>query len=1512
MKLFIETNNKLFINSLSSKSEESYIVNFFSNGIERRISLSLKDNKWYIYSSKDYSVYNGSSEVNNIELNNNLVLTINFIGEKVNLYCMDSFTLDYQDYDISSLDTVSIANTDTANIRLNISSEIILQKENGFYYLVDNACQSFLNNCKTKKHYLYNGDVIFIKGTKLIFMGKYIRICGIKPLSINLNIYQKNLTDMSKYVPLNESEKYISLYDEDDLFFHTPQLKFNIKEAVINIDPPPGEIKAEEMPAIFTIGASLMIGLSSVVTGITSLMGIINKTVSLSGALPTLILSLAMIIGSFILPIFANRYQKKMLIKKEKIRQEKYLQYLNEKKDDIQNAINEQSKILSDNFLDLDSIANNIKSDNKKIWNKEITDNDFLTVRLGTGNKKANIVVNAPAKQFSLEDDNLKEAVNNLANSPLMMKNVPITVSFIDNNVFPMILECTNKKAFIDGILLQLIAAHSPVDLKLVFFINKENENNYSYAKYLYHTLSNDKSIRFFATTEDEMKIVSTYLENEYNERKIRRKNLENDAETYDRKEYYKEESTYYLIITDNFKMAKDSSIVNKILETNSNYGFSLLMLESNMKNLPSKCDRFAKIVDGNSGLFGKDLSSKDQLTYKAEYLTSQNMDYLTSIISNVPVSSLSIENMLPKMLEFLEMYNVGKIEQLNILNKWETNNPTNSLAAPVGVYKSGNKFDLDLHEKFHGPHGLIAGMTGSGKSEFIITYILSMAINYHPDEVQFVLIDYKGGGLVGAFENKEANIHLPHVIGTITNLDVSEMNRTLVSIKSELKRRQKIFNEVREKTGESTIDIYKYQKLHREGVIKEPISHLFIISDEFAELKDQQPEFMDELISTARIGRSLGVHLILATQKPSGVVNDQIWSNTRFRVCLKVQSAGDSIEMLKRPEAANIKETGRFYLQVGYDELFELGQSAWSGARYQPSDKYIKKTNDSIDFINSIGYIQKSINDVVQKDTSKDYGDQLSNIVKHISALATKENIIFNKLWLPKMPDVIILNDLIKKYNYKRDNNDVVAIIGEYDNPEEQMQGLFNINFTQTGSTAIIGIPGSGKENLLITLIYSLSIYYSPQDVNIYVLDFGTESLKILEGIPQIGDVITIQDKEKTGNLFKYLDREMTRRKQLFSNFNGSFIDYNRLSGHKLPLIITCINNFESFLENGDEEYGNTLMLLFREGIKYGIIFILSATTFGSVKSGILQYFSNLICLQLADSFDYKYYMEAQDGLIPTKIKGRGLARINEKVFEFQTSYIANKDQINDQIKSVKELLINKYKDIRAKRIPQIPTVINSESMLPYAIEINKLPIGIEHNEFVIYYHNFMKHKINPITGNTALSNLQFICGIIDQINKFDGNHIELIDTTYSINIDQSEGNLYNSDYDSALDNIIKNCSDDSVNNFVIIAGLKEFIDGLSDPYKEKFNQFITYIKNKKIYLIIIDNYNSYKKYTLDKWYLDNVDNSYGLWMGTGINVQVVFNINNLTSEDANQDFNGLIYAIEDGEYHVIKGIGE
>ena len=488
-----------------------------------------------------------------------------------------------------------------------------------------------------------------------------------------------------------------------------------------------------------------------------------------------------------------------------------------------------------------------------------------------------------------------------------------------------------------------------------------------------------------------------------------------------------------------------------------------MIFRSNNLSKLPKECSTFINIsgVDGKtSGVFENELVADKQQLFEADLNVKGRIDLpkCISAISKIPLRMPSGANKLPKILSFLEMYNVGKVEQLNSLYRWKENNPTISLNAPVGIDENGELFKLNLHEKAHGPHGLIAGMTGSGKSEFIITYILSMAINYHPYEVSFVLIDYKGGGLAGAFENRELGIKLPHLAGTITNLDTVEMNRALASIQSELRRRQKLFNEARDKLGESTIDIYKYQRFFREGKVETPISHLFIISDEFAELKMQQPEFMKELISTARIGRSLGVHLILATQKPSGIVDDQIWSNSKFRVCLKVQDKTDSRDMIGNFDAASLVDVGRFYLQVGYNEYFALGQSAWTGAAYFPEEKRKKRVDTSLQFINNIGETIKSVNNEVM--TVKPQGEEINNIIKYLISLSN--NIKVNKLWLNPIPALIYVDDLETKYNYKHEKNVINPVIGEFDDPNNQRQGLLTLNLSEAGNTIIYG--GTGR----------------------------------------------------------------------------------------------------------------------------------------------------------------------------------------------------------------------------------------------------------------------------------------------------------------------------------------------------------------------------------------------------------------------------------------------------------------
>lgn len=212
-----------------------------------------------------------------------------------------------------------------------------------------------------------------------------------------------------------------------------------------------------------------------------------------------------------------------------------------------------------------------------------------------------------------------------------------------------------------------------------------------------------------------------------------------------------------------------------------------------------------------------------------------------------------------------------------------------------------------------------------------------------------------------------------------------------MLSIKSELLRRQKIFSEY------DVNNIDKYQKLYYSGNNKEhmpAIPHLIMIADEFAELKQDQPDFMKELVSATRVGRSLGVHLILATQKPAGVVDDQIWSNSKFKICLKVQDEADSKDVIKRPDASMIKEPGRAFIQVGNDEIFELFQSAYSGADYDPEDEMLKDENKAkrIYRVYLNGKTEKIYPLEEEKIAKKELPSQLKAMVDYIIHIAERE----------------------------------------------------------------------------------------------------------------------------------------------------------------------------------------------------------------------------------------------------------------------------------------------------------------------------------------------------------------------------------------------------------------------------------------------------------------------------------------------------------------------------------------
>lgn len=1528
MKVTIIEKNKIRNLILPEKISGSYfITEFDENGIERNlISIESYKDGWKLESNNEIFIYE-----NNIMFPEVMLQEYNFYTLKnvikqttivlyVSPICDSSFLM----YEITSFNEILIGSNSDNNISYSlldaISTKII--KSNDNFEIIDNGSKFgiYVNSVRiNKSSYLKYGDAIFIQGLRMTMIkinnSDYIIVNNPRGIVKFNGLIAQNLP-LEIEVEINNNDEIMdmNLYSDDDFFHKKPRFTTSVETLELTIDSPPSKKEEPESSAIMTIGPMLTMSLTSLVTGYTAIQNIQSGKATFSSALPSLIICIAMFSSIFIWPLLIRTYNKTIQRKMEKKRQKKYSEYIESKRKIISDNLVKQKQILMNNYPSLTECQDIILNCQVSLWQRRINDIDFLSVNIGYGDYPMSINIKYPEEHFSLEEDNLKNIVNKLGSEPKILKDAPFNYSFFENHISAVIGRDDEIFEYVRRLLLQIITFHSYDDLKIVFLTSKDKEYNWEFAKILPHAFSNDKEIRFLASDNDEYKEVCYYLETVLNNR---------IGNTNDRGINKNQCKPVYLIVIDCIKSIRNHEFIKKILTSEKNYGFSLLILNEKISNIPDQCKSFIKLENGNVQYITNENNIHRQ-KLKTDMITQIDMYECAKRLFNIPIEyNDDSDGKIPEKLGFLEMYDVGEVEQLNVPNRWKKSNPILSLGATVGCGKNGEKILIDLHEKYHGPHGLIAGMTGSGKSEFIITYILSMAINYHPYEVQFILIDYKGGGLAGAFENVAAGIKLPHLVGTITNLDTNEINRSLASIESELKRRQKLFNIAREQSGESTIDIYKYQRMYREGIVKEPVSHLFIISDEFAELKKEQPEFMTQLISTARIGRSLGVHLILATQKPSGVVDPQIWSNTRFRVCFRVQDKSDSTEIIKCPDAAYLKNTGRFYFQVGYNEIFEVVQSAYAGGKYYPSKKIRKNIDTTINFIDNIGYSIKTV-ETRKKNNIVSKGEELPNILNYLYQCFKSENLVINQLWLPSLPSYINLEKLIQKYNFNKENYIINPVIGEYDVPTKQEQHLLTLNFNKNGNVCVYGNPGSGKENLITTLIYSSMLFYTPTELNYYILDFGSESLKIFNDCPIVGNVLNVDNEEEINNLFGMLEKEIEYRKKIFNEYNGSYVNYCQNSNKLIPSMVVIINNYETYQE-AYSKYDDKLIILSRESQKYGIYFLLTVSTPNGVRFKLKQNFQQIFSLNQNSKDDYATIMGNINKIYPSNIFGRGIIRI-DNVYEFQTALVSSVDDIGRYVREKCLEYSNKYKE-KARKIPVLPNIIKYDDIKSEVGVTNELVIGISKEKMDIVKYDFEKNYLTIFTGNeislfetplNALINQILLLGnkelnIINAVDLYINDkfipYYKYIDKNYNTYFEnlykylEKQYNSYiNSGYNRDIFNGIKPI-------ICIIIGIDEFKNKLSQENKNKYGSLFEKGKDLGIInFIIVDTIDIIKKYEYESWYKTTVNSSNGIWIGNGINDQFILKVTKKSNEMLSEIDDSFGFVIKRGKPVLIK----
>lgn len=857
-------------------------------------------------------------------------------------------------------------------------------------------------------------------------------------------------------------------------------------------------------------------------------------------------------------------------------------------------------------FPSTDELLGTVSDLSVRLWEREIEDEDFLDIRVGL--KEQPSLIEVDCAQGGNRDQ--RREMHDLAERFRTLPPVPL--AFNARRESPVGIAGPNKVTsdIARSFVLQSATLQAPSELVVGALVSEANAQEWDWLKWLPHSSPAALGLGrpLLAKGPDN----SFEILNELHELMSSRIDDEGGFSSNT-----PQHSPHLLVLIDG-ELQIERSRFRAILENGHLAGISVMWLSSDSRRIPNACRSVVSVEPGNQTVsLGSANEGVQHGSIPLEGITLESAEIVARAMA--PIVDISADHSsageIPTVVGLVDL--LGGLEVLEspqpTSERWEQSRAdTKNLRAPVGATAAG---PLVVDLRIDGPHALVGGTTGAGKSEFLQSLLTGLAAFHSPERITFLLVDYKGGSafgeLVDQFDDQGRLTWrgLRHTVGMITDLTPAMVQRALVSLHAELHRREIILNQHRMK------DLMEMEKNKIPGT---PPS-LLIVVDEFAALAKEVPAFVDGIVDIAQRGRSLGMHLVLATQKPGGVVTPNIQANSNLRVALRVASEEESRDIVGAPDAGRLDRStpGRGIIKRGPTDLLQF-QSAYVGGTTRPGSQAVLELGEF--HMDETSWFDKK---EAKSDSNSNVEVDLKRLVRAINSAADHENIPApRRPWLDPLPDVVDVLQL------PRPESDSEIAFGLSDMPKQQSRSVATFRPDEQGSMLIYGMGGSGKTVALRSIATAFGLTKDRSPVFIYGMDFAGRGLEMLAPLPHVGTIVSGDDYERMTQLMKDLRNEIATRSRAFSSA-ASLAEYRQNTGDKamnrIVVLLDGIDNFFASYERIDRgEWSELLPRLVADGRQVGLHFVMTGTRRSSFPMALASQVSTRLVFKMASDDDY------------------------------------------------------------------------------------------------------------------------------------------------------------------------------------------------------------------------------------------------------------------------------------------------